>query len=496
MALAVKTDFEVDERARVQRASELRARDYEAWLEDAKEGWRLIAKKRAALRSFVKKENDLDAVAGGGSRGISDAKRARFAALELTNVHALSRDEQKKSKKPKGGLTRWRLAKLDDLVLGEAATLQQAVRALARLRAREAEEEAEGVAPGSLLDEEDRMTRLELFSMGTRAGRREGNVDGDEDDDEEEDELERDDGMRGPGGGGAYGNLGVDDDVDDDDGGGGGGARHDASAELADFARREANNENDDDDDADYDDEDEMDDDDEENDEENDDPAAATATAPATAPAPAPGETAHDALAAYGAGDFSEIAPFDRTWSPRGAVTSPGGNAAAAAAAKTPMSPPSRAAQAAREMGFGDGGAFRSSPRRPNAAAPPPATAAPTVEGIAREEEEARARLDNDRRSAASRASSRVLLRGAGAGSGSARDLAASESMAAGVASAAAGIVTRDTPDLPGRALVVCPTVQVQPTEDPEGGAPRKKRKARSIHCSPYDSVAVVNADP
>jgi hypothetical protein len=221
MALAVKTDFEVDERARVQRASELRARDYEAWLEDAKEGWRLIAKKRAALRSFVKKENDLDAVAGGGSRGISDAKRARFAALELTNVHALSRDEQKKSKKPKGGLTRWRLAKLDDLVLGEAATLQQAVRALARLRAREAEEEAEGVAPGSLLDEEDRMTRLELFSMGTRAGRREGNVDGDEDDDEEEDELERDDGMRGPGGGGAYGNLGVDDDVDDDDGGGG-----------------------------------------------------------------------------------------------------------------------------------------------------------------------------------------------------------------------------------------------------------------------------------
>ena len=115
----------------------LRQADYSEWLETAKQGWRVLAKRREVMRRLVKGEPvmehatgslPLDLAPGGvGTSGLAHP-------TTLTECDALiGRGPYVGQKRVHEGLTRWKLVKPEDIKLGDGLKLQQALLALFKL---------------------------------------------------------------------------------------------------------------------------------------------------------------------------------------------------------------------------------------------------------------------------------------------------------------------------------------------------------------------------
>ena len=115
----------------------LRRADYSEWLETAKQGWRVLAKRRRVMRSLVKFES-MDEHTGSQSLLADLAPGIRTSGLEhpatLTGGDALiGKGPYIGNKRVHEGITRWKLVKPEDIKLGDGLKLQQALLALFKL---------------------------------------------------------------------------------------------------------------------------------------------------------------------------------------------------------------------------------------------------------------------------------------------------------------------------------------------------------------------------
>ena len=115
----------------------LRQADYSEWLETAKQGWRVLAKRREVMRRLVKGEPVMEHATGSlpldlAPGGVGTSGLAHPATL--TECDALiGRGPYVGQKRVHEGLTRWKLVKPEDIKLGDGLKLQQALLALFKL---------------------------------------------------------------------------------------------------------------------------------------------------------------------------------------------------------------------------------------------------------------------------------------------------------------------------------------------------------------------------